>query len=200
MHSKTAIPFYMYSSDRFLEYAQKFLMIEDQESAIAEAKEVREQDTANRIAESDLDYYGEATFGEGTWGAPNWGRMVHQAIEMNDARAAEMARRFADYPEYDSTMRKFIELQSNPSYQVMMRELDRIESNPGAKAAREMTSNSAINSMIQKAQELETNPAYRAAMELESNPAMRTALREAQKLASNPAYRRLMEQLEKGRF
>jgi hypothetical protein len=197
MHSKTAIPFYMYSSDRFLEYAQKLLMIEDQEGAIAEAKEIREQDTANRIAASDWDYYGEAVYGEGS---PNWGRMIHHTIEKNDARAAEMARRLADYPEYDTAMRKFVELQSNPSYQAMMRELDWLESNPGAKAAREMASNSAIDSAIQRAHELESNPAYRAALELESNPATREAMREAQKLASDPAYRRLAEQIAKSRF
>jgi len=197
MYSKAGIQFYIYPSDQFLKYAQRFLSIKDQESAIEEVKEIRERDEANRIALSELPYWGEATWGEAFGvGYPSFRR----AIEMQDERAVEMARRLAGDPPYETAVRQLMELQSRPAYQAIMRELEKLESNPGYEAAKEVQSNPALEATIREAQRLESNPAYRTALEMESNPAIKAALREAQRLASDPTYRRLVEEIAKRRF
>jgi hypothetical protein len=45
MLTEAGVKFYMYSADRFLDYAQKFLHLPEQPEVIEEAREVREQDT-----------------------------------------------------------------------------------------------------------------------------------------------------------
>jgi hypothetical protein len=43
MLTEAGVKFYMYSADRFLDYAQKFLHLSEQPEVIEEAKEIREQ-------------------------------------------------------------------------------------------------------------------------------------------------------------
>jgi PIN like domain len=45
MLTETGVRFYMYSADRFLDYAQKFLNLSEQPEVIEEAREIGEQDT-----------------------------------------------------------------------------------------------------------------------------------------------------------
>ena len=50
MLTKAGVCFYMYTTDRFINYAEDFLKLPDQKEAIEEAKEVRLQDAAQHIS------------------------------------------------------------------------------------------------------------------------------------------------------
>jgi hypothetical protein len=49
MSFEANVQFYMYSTDRFMDYAESFLKLTDQQEAIEEAREIRIQDTDNQI-------------------------------------------------------------------------------------------------------------------------------------------------------
>jgi hypothetical protein len=49
MSFEAGVQFYMYSTDRFMNYAESFLKLTDQQEAIEEAREIRIQDTDNQI-------------------------------------------------------------------------------------------------------------------------------------------------------
>jgi hypothetical protein len=96
MHATAEVKFYMYHSDQFLEYAQKFLSITDQENAIEEAKEIRKQDEANSVALSELPYWGEAVWGEAYGTELAQLIAARRAAESLNSPAVEAARRAAE--------------------------------------------------------------------------------------------------------
>ncbi len=49
MSFEADVQFYMYSTDRFMNYAESFLKLTDQQEAIEEAREIRIQDIAHQI-------------------------------------------------------------------------------------------------------------------------------------------------------
>jgi hypothetical protein len=96
MHATAEVKFYMYHSDQFLDYAQKFLSITDQQTAIEEVKEIRKQDEESRIALSELPYWGESVWGESYGANLDQLRNVARSAGMLDSTAAEAARRAAE--------------------------------------------------------------------------------------------------------
>lgn len=54
MSSEAGVQFYMYSTDRFMDYAESFLKLPDQEEAIEEAREIRIQDAASQRVSDEI--------------------------------------------------------------------------------------------------------------------------------------------------
>lgn len=54
MSFEAGVQFYMYSTDRFMEYAESFLKLPEQEEAIEEAREIRLLDAANYVLNKQL--------------------------------------------------------------------------------------------------------------------------------------------------
>jgi hypothetical protein len=55
MLEKAGVAFYLYTGDRFLEYAASFLKLEDEPEIVEEAKDVRHQEEAENIVHLEID-------------------------------------------------------------------------------------------------------------------------------------------------
>jgi len=160
--SEAGISFYMYHSDQFLSRAQQFLSIEDQESAVEEAKEIRAHDEARQSTETPV--WGEAVLGEDYWSSPTFRAMIGGAGILDPDIAAkaviasdsmsQAARREAEKlesdPIYQVARREIERQQSDPSYRQMRREIERLDSDPG------------YRQMRREIERLESDPSYRA--------------------------------------
>lgn len=190
MMSVAGIPFYMYQSDKFLAYAQDFLGIKDQGTAIEEAKAIREQDEEQQRVNTDSFVWGEGAWGEGTFASPTTKRIRELESTLKSHQALDQFRDLASTPIHDAAMRIARDLESTPAQQAALRQMRELESNPAYQAAE------------RHMKEVESTPTYRAMIRererLESNPSYQAAMRHMRELESNPNYRIIRDLLRRG--
>lgn len=85
--SEAGVTFYMYQTDQFMDYAEKFLHLQEQPAAIAEVREVREQDEVEHLVE-DAYFHLQVSQASGLASPSAISNWEHTADVLRDALAA----------------------------------------------------------------------------------------------------------------